>query len=589
MTKFMIVDDDAENLYALRVLLEENGFVVETAENGQEALDKARANPPNMIISDVLMPVMDGFNLCRYWMQDEQLQTIPFVFYTATYTDYKDQEFALNLGASRFIVKPTEPVELVAIIEAVFAEWGDGRFTIPSHAIEEPVFIKEYNERLIKKLEHKALQLEKANQRLKVLYQTSTDLAVVQPMDRLVSHMLQTVTEAMGYPTANFFIFDAEDQQFSLIAATGYTNERFEELQRLLVFRLGEERGLVGLVGQTRQSLVQSETHSDPRWITIDPTLHSALYVPVIYEDRLWGVIGLFSKEPNAFTANNVRHMETLANNVAIALENAKLYEAQQRYTEKLEALVAARTAELQAALEQAQAADRLKSQFVSDMNHELRSPISVVQLYLGLLSHGKSENWERYVATIKREADRLQKMIEELLDLSRMDLGKVAANLEPIDLNFLIGNLILDRAELISAKKLTLDFESDRDIPLALADRQLLFQVLTNLLANAINYTSSGGITLCTGTAVADNQTWVTASVIDTGPGISDEDKEHLFERFYRGEVGKESGAPGSGLGLAICKEIINRHGGRISVESTAGSGSIFKIWLQPATTTAE
>ncbi|MBK8129215.1 MAG: response regulator [bacterium] len=89
MTRFLIVDDDIHNLYMLHALLEGHGFVVETAVNGQEALEKARVTPPDMIISDILMPVMDGFSLCRAWMQDKQLQPIPLIFYTATYTDAK--------------------------------------------------------------------------------------------------------------------------------------------------------------------------------------------------------------------------------------------------------------------------------------------------------------------------------------------------------------------------------------------------------------------------------------------------------------------------------------------------------------------
>ena len=365
--------------------------------------------------------------------------------------------------------------------------------------------------------------------------------------------------------------------------AIDYSDEMFENLRRQLVFRVGEERGLVGLVGQTRQPLILDKTHEDPRWIPIDVSLQSALFVPVVHEDRLLGVIGVFSKVPHAFNQEHLRDMMTLANNVAIALENARLYEAQQQYTTQLEVQVAVRTAELQAALEQAQAADKLKSQFVSDINHELRTPISVIKLYLGLLAHGKPHNWDRYMATLNRETDRLQTMVDEVLNLSRMDLNKIAANLEPVDLNFLIGNLILDRAELAAAKGLTLDFEPDGEIPFVWADKQLLFQVFTNLLANAVNYTPAGGMTLCTATAVADDQLWVIASITDTGPGISDHDKQHLFDRFFRGDAGRESGAPGTGLGLAICHEIMLRHGGRITLESQPGQGSTFIIWLRP------
>lgn len=588
MTRILIVDDDAQNLYMLQSLLEGNGFEVETAVNGQDALQKARNSPPSIIVSDILMPVMDGYNLCRIWNQDNQFQNIPFVFFTATYTDTKDEELALSLGASRFIIKPSEPEELLLTLDEVLQESPNKKQEILNLAEasvnEEPAFLKKYNERLINKLEIKVMQFKEANQRLLALNWVSSNLAVIKPMQQLVSHTLHNIIEAMGYPFANYFTFDKKSETFHLIDAVKYSKDAFEELQRQLVFRLGEERGLVGLVGQQRQPLVIAETDNEARWIPLDASLHSALFVPVIHEDELFGVLGVFGTEPNSFTSDHTRDLMTLANNMAVAIENTRLYEAKQRYAEQLELKVAERTAELQIALEKAQEADKIKSQFVSNMNHELRTPLTVIKLYMSLLDHGRPENWQRYIATLNRETERLQNLVEEVLDISRLDLRKTTVRLEPVDLNFLIGHLIMDRAELAVTKGLTLDFEPASDLPFVLADRQLLFQVLTNLLANAINYTPTGGITLCTETAVVDNQTWITASVADTGPGITDEDKSHLFNRFYRGEAGQKSTLPGTGLGLAICQEIMKRHDGQIKVKSIVGEGSIFTIWLHPA-----
>ncbi len=112
MKRLLVVDDHENALYFLRVLLEGHGYSVELARNGAEALDKARESPPDAIISDILMPVMDGFALCRAWRADERLAGIPFIFYTATYTDPKDEKLGLGLGADAFITKPAEPDEL---------------------------------------------------------------------------------------------------------------------------------------------------------------------------------------------------------------------------------------------------------------------------------------------------------------------------------------------------------------------------------------------------------------------------------------------------------------------------------------------
>jgi putative two-component system response regulator len=167
MTKLLIVDDNEQNLYMLQVLLKGYGYEVETAGDGAEALEKARHDAPDVVITDILMPVMDGFTLCREWKKADRLKEIPFIFYTATYTDPRDEEFALSLGAERFIVKPVEPGVFVRILREVIREAEEGRLVAPRGAIdEEPVFLKEYSERLVRKLEDKMLQLEEANRAL---------------------------------------------------------------------------------------------------------------------------------------------------------------------------------------------------------------------------------------------------------------------------------------------------------------------------------------------------------------------------------------------------------------------------------------
>lgn len=167
--RILIVDDKDENRYLLQALLQGSGYEVFTAVHGADALEKARQDPPDLIITDILMPVMDGFALCRAWMKDERLQSIPLIFYTATYTDERDREFALSLGARHFIVKPAEPDDFMAVIHGVFESLEqptaapEGKL---EEASEESVYLKQYNEVLIRKLEGKMEQLEKLNQDL---------------------------------------------------------------------------------------------------------------------------------------------------------------------------------------------------------------------------------------------------------------------------------------------------------------------------------------------------------------------------------------------------------------------------------------
>jgi PAS domain S-box-containing protein len=228
---------------------------------------------------------------------------------------------------------------------------------------------------------------------------------------------------------------------------------------------------------------------------------------------------------------------------------------------------------------------DRLKDEFVSNVSHELRTPIANVKLYISLLTRGKPEKYNEYLQTLRREAARLEKLIEDLLDLSRLDMGRQPIMLAPTDVNQLTAQLIDDRTALAASRQLLIDYHAASPLALAQADPAMLNQVVSNLLTNAVNYTpAEGSITVTTAARERDEQTWITITIHDTGPGIPPHDRAHIFERFYRGEAGRKSGAPGTGLGLAISAQIMDKLGGSITVVSSPGEGAAFTVWLKPA-----
>ena len=161
MTRVLIADDNQRNLYLLEAIMKGNGFEVVSARNGAEALAAAKRDPPDIIVTDILMPVMDGFELCRRWKADPVLAPVPFIFYTATYTDPKDEQFARSLGAERFLIKPQKPDVLVAEIRQVIEESRSlsGRREAKPQADEKEI-LQEYSEVLFRKLEKKVMQLE---------------------------------------------------------------------------------------------------------------------------------------------------------------------------------------------------------------------------------------------------------------------------------------------------------------------------------------------------------------------------------------------------------------------------------------------
>lgn len=210
MTKLLIVEDNRQSRYLLQLLLTTHGFTVAAAANGAEALEQARSAPPDMIISDILMPVMDGFALCREWKADERLQHIPFVFYTATYTDSKDEDFALSLGAARFIVKPSEPDDFLAMLREVIAIPQTGQdLTGSAPQEDDAAFYKEYNQALVRKLEDKMLELKRENLKaqksesfLRDVLQTTPSAVFSVDSERIITSWNPMAEKITGYSAA---------------------------------------------------------------------------------------------------------------------------------------------------------------------------------------------------------------------------------------------------------------------------------------------------------------------------------------------------------------------------------------------------
>ncbi|OPX64104.1 MULTISPECIES: response regulator [unclassified Methanoregula] len=180
----LIADDNSRNVYLLEVLLRGAGYSVVTAKNGAEALEKLRAGRFDGIVSDVLMPVMDGFQLIRECKKDPELRSIPFLFYTATYTEKKDEEFGLSLGALRYIIKPAEPEDLLLQIREAFREHGACPRDYAAHpVIDDLTFSREYAQRVGAKLDKKTRQLAESEEKFRLLYENSLDAIFMTGMD----------------------------------------------------------------------------------------------------------------------------------------------------------------------------------------------------------------------------------------------------------------------------------------------------------------------------------------------------------------------------------------------------------------------
>jgi uncharacterized domain HDIG len=354
MNKILIVDDHEQNIYLLKALLGGHGYQVTEATNGAAALALARVNPPDLIISDILMPVMDGFSLCQEWKRDERLKNIPFVFYTATYTDPQDEELALSLGAARFIVKPVETEVFMSLIEGVIAEVESGSLAVhPDSLQEEATYYRMYNETLVRKLEDKMLELEKANHMLgkEVLERQraegeitrlfeesqrrlrqvealhSIDLAISTSMDLhlTLNILLQHVESLLNVDAGDILLLMPNSQQFDFSAGRGFRTNSME--------RAGSRLG----AGYARRIVLERRTlvipgdlvaRADREFSTLYQQEGFSAYagVPLIAKGQIKGVLEVYHRSIHKSEPEWLHLLETLAGQAAIAIDNAQLF-----------------------------------------------------------------------------------------------------------------------------------------------------------------------------------------------------------------------------------------------------------------------
>jgi hypothetical protein len=226
--------------------------------------------------------------------------------------------------------------------------------------------------------------------------------------------------------------------------------------------------------------------------------------------------------------------------------------------------------------------ADRAKSEFVSTVSHELRTPMTAIKGYTDLLHAGAAgpinAEQKRFLSTIKSNTDRLTALINDLLDISRMETGRIRFEPRPLQIGEVVADVVNVLAGPAENKNLSLNYEVAAGLPDVMGDRDRLHQVLTNLIGNAIRYTLDGGEI---DVKVYLVERAVRVDVRDTGIGIAPEDMAHLFERFYRADHPLVQETRGTGLGLSIVKMFIEMHGGRIWVESEPDEGSTFTFIL--------
>ncbi|GAB4264607.1 MAG: hypothetical protein Kow0080_03870 [Candidatus Promineifilaceae bacterium] len=225
---------------------------------------------------------------------------------------------------------------------------------------------------------------------------------------------------------------------------------------------------------------------------------------------------------------------------------------------------------------------DKLKSNIISNVSHELKTPLANITLYIDLLQRSSPENHPRYIETLKQNTNRLNTLIQDLLDLAKLETKELPTQRAPISIIDLIQRTAESLQPLIQKANKTVKMQMPNHLPPVLADGQQIEQVLSNLITNSLKYSGQADtITISAKLDMLDRQPAIAVSVVDKGPGIPQHELPFIFDRFFRGETHKDQAIAGSGLGLAICKEIIERHHGRIIARSTPHEETRFTFWL--------
>ena len=415
-----------------------------------------------------------------------------------------------------------------------------------------------------------------------------TPLAIAEPA-------IRRLRELLDVPRAIVSLFDLEKNEAEWLVAVGRKRARTEAGLRFPLVYMGDVEGL------RRGELQRVETARLPPGPEVTGLRRSGvdvyMVVPMLAKGELIGGLS-FGRSPGEFTAEQIEMAREVAAQLAIAITQARLYEAGKRHADELDARVNERTAELHAANErlqheiaerrraqaEADRASRLKSEFLANMSHELRTPLNAILGFTQLIHDGavapESPQFTEFLGDILASGHHLLQLINDVLDLSKVEAGKLEFHPEPVDLGVLVAELLAIMRTTAASKSIVIANEVAPDMPAVVIDAARLKQILYNYVSNALKFTEPGGRVVVRAN-LADDGSRFRLDVEDTGIGIAPEDFERLFVEFQQLDAGVAKKHAGTGLGLALCKRLAEAQGGTVGVSSVPGKGSTFYALL--------
>jgi GAF domain-containing protein/CheY-like chemotaxis protein len=337
-------------------------------------------------------------------------------------------------------------------------------------------------------------------------------------------------------------------------------------------FELSEFPATAEVVNSSSPLVIHlSDPQADPNELAYmkEMGIGTSLVLPLAVKGQTVGILKLDNKkEEYPYTPDEIKLLTTLANQAAISLENARLYEEQLETTEQLREL------------------DKLKSQFLANMSHELRTPLNSIIGFSRVIMKGIdgpiTDLQQQDLTAIYNAGQHLLKMINDILDISKIDAGKMELAFENVNIGDIINSVLSTARGLIRDKPIQLVTDIEENLPLVYADPTRIRQIFLNLLSNAAKFTDTGTITVTARQQISDSgEPELYLSVSDTGMGIAFDDQARLFEPFVQVDGSPTRSTGGTGLGLSITRMLVELHNGKIGLESDIGFGSTFFFTL--------
>jgi signal transduction histidine kinase len=443
--------------------------------------------------------------------------------------------------------------------------------TITLESPEPNGFTVENMSFLVRLADHAAIAIEnvmlyeQTNRRvaeLTALQQISLDLTSSLNLSAVLESVAANTFALTQADEITIYLYDEHED--TLFFGTGLSKEGKQERPPIPI----PDDELTAVVARRREAIVFSDTSEHPS-LRPEWQIGAMASIPLQKAGQVLGVFDIFFREAHFFAPDERRALNLLADQAAIAIQNAQLFLEVQR-------------------------ANEAKNEFVGIVSHELKVPMTSIQGYARLMTLGAagpvSQQQQGFASIILKNVERMGNLVSDLLDLARIESGRIQLSPRPVDVTKLIQDAVRVLQDEIDAHEHTLEISVPDDLPNVKADPARIIQVWTNLISNAYKYTPRGGTIKAWARPHGSRDTegtdgrWILCAVQDNGVGIDVTDQERIFEQFYRVQHVQTNEEQGTGLGLSITRSIVELHGGHIWVESEPGQGSTFYFTLPAA-----